>query len=108
MADPKIDFNLPISKNLKIIYGNDGNINSEKEAKMAESLLKFARPKESEDPLRLYQLKQSLENYNALGETPVLLHYTKKAYHYIVNQGIDLYAKFINRINDKNLAQHIR
>ncbi len=108
MADPKIDFNLPISKNLKIIYGNDGNINNEKEAKMAEALLKFARPKESEDPLRLYQLKQSLENYNALGVTPVLLHYTKKAYHYIVNTGSDLYAKFMNRINDKNLAQDIK
>ena len=108
MADPKIDFSLPISKNLKIIYGDDKNINTAEEAKMAEALLKFARPKESEDPLRLYQLKQSLENYNALGETPVLLHYTKKAYHYIVNTGSDLYAKFINRINDKNLAQHIR
>ena len=86
MAYPKIDFSLPISKNIKIIYGDDGNINNETEAKMAEALLKFAKPQETEDTLRLYQLKQSLNNYYTFGEAPVLLHYAKKAYRYIADK----------------------
>ena len=98
MTEPKIDMTLPIAKNIKIIYGEDSNLNSAKEAEMAEAFLKFARPKAYGDEIRLMMLRQSLDNYYAVGESAVLAHYAKSAYHYLADKGSQLYSQFVNYI----------
>ena len=104
MPTPKIDMNLSIEKNLKIIYGEDYNLNSKAEAELAEAFLKMA----SGDELRISGLKQALDNYYAIGESAVLLHYTKVAYRYLADKGEKLYAKvqnYINKNQENMLAQ---
>ncbi len=108
MPTPKIDMNLSIEKNLKIIYGEDYNLNSKAEAELAEAFLKMAKPKISGDELRISGLKQALNNYYAIGESAVLLHYTKVAYHYLADKGEKFYAKvqyYINKNAENLLAQ---
>ena len=108
MSEPKINFNDSVTKNLKIIYGSDCNLNTKKEAEMAEAFLKFAKPQASGDEMRLYMLKQSLGNYYAIGESAVLLHYAKEAYNYVKDKGSHLYAKIQDYVNNEqkhNIAQ---
>ena len=108
MPTSKIDMNLSIEKNLKIIYGEDYNLNSKAEAELAEAFLKMAKPKISGDELRISGLKQALDNYYAIGESAVLLHYTKVAYRYLADKGEKLYAKvqnYINKNQENMLAQ---
>ena len=97
--------NLSVAKNLKIIYGDDYNLNSKEEAELAEAFLKMAKPKVSGDELRINGLKQALDNYYAIGESAFLLHYTKAAYRYLADKGEKLYAKVQNYIskNSENL-----
>ena len=109
MATPKIDMNLSIEKNLKIIYGEDYNLNSKAEAELAEAFLKIAKPKISGDELRISGLKQALDNYYAVGESAFLLHCAKVAYHYLTDKGGKAYAKVLNYINKNSenlLAQN--
>ena len=108
MTTPKIDMSQSIDKNLKIIYGKDNNLNSKAEAELAEAFLKLAKPKLNGDELRIYGLRQALNNYYAIGESAFLLHYTKAAYRYLADNGEKLYAKvqdYINKNSDKLLAQ---
>lgn len=109
MPTPKIDMNLSIEKNLKIIYGEDYNLNSKAEAELAEAFLKIAKPKISGDELRINGVRQALDNYYAIGESAVLLHYTKSAYRYLADKGGKLYSNVLNYINNNSgnlLAQN--
>ena len=109
MALPKIDMSAPISKNLEIIYGGDNNLNCAAEAKLAKAFLKLAKPKISGDEIRINSLKQALENYYAVGESAVLAHYTKSAYHYIAEKGGKFVSKiqnFLSRKTEHLLAQN--
>lgn len=108
MPTSKIDMNLSIEKNLKIIYGEDYNLNSKAEAELAEAFLKIAKPQISGDELRISGLKQALNNYYAIGESAVLLHYTKVAYRYFADIGEKFYAKvqsYLNKNSENLLAQ---
>ena len=101
MPIPKIDMSLPITKNIKIIYGKDHNLNTKEEAEMAEAFLKMVKPKTSDDNIRIYGLNQSLQSYYKYGESAVLLHYAKAAYHYLADKSSTLYANLQNYM-DKN------
>ncbi len=96
MPTPKIDMNLPVAKNIKIIYGDDHNLNNKAEAEMAEAFLKLVKPKQNGDELRIFGLRQSLSNYYEVGESAYLLHCTKVAYHYLADKGGKLYADIRN------------
>ena len=105
MTLPKIDMSAPVAKNLEIIYGGDNNLNSAAEAKLAEAFLKLAKPKISGDEIRINSLKQALSNYYAVGESAVLAHYTKAAYHYIAEKGGKAFSKIQNYMSQK--AEHL-
>ena len=75
---------------------------------MAEAFLKMVKPKTSDDNIRIYGLHQSLQSYYKYGESAVLLHYAKAAYHYLADKSSTLYAKvqnYINKNQENMLAQ---
>lgn len=82
---PKIDYNLSVSKNIEIIEMHDGKIGitSYEESKTAKDFILKAKPQCNEDYIRIYNLKQEVSNYDAIGESGYLRYCLKKAYDYI-------------------------
>ena len=93
----KINLNASIAENIKMIKEYDGKagISSPEESQAAKALILTMKPETTEDGVRIYQLRQDVDNYDAIGETGFLLHYARKAYRAVKN-----YFK-----SDNNIAQ---
>ena len=104
---PEINPHASIQENIRIIKQLDGKegISSPEESKAAKEYLLFAKPQNTADGIRLYELRQAVNNYDTIGESGFLLHCAKKAYHALKDYFKPEEDSAGNINNDNNIAK---